>query len=166
MRQAGPAPPTPAPLRLHAGRPPPRAPTRTRSPRQARWLLLRPPETLDGDEAAYRAALLDACPDVETARDLIEGFGRLIRERDGAGLKPWLECATECGIAELREFAAGIRRDQAAVEAALTLEWSNERVAYCTSSPGWRPIVELGRAGPAEMTLPLLAVGRGASPDR
>jgi transposase len=48
-----------------------------------------------------------------------------VRERDPAGLAPWLEEARRSGLAEFREFAAGVERDRAAVEAALELAVSN-----------------------------------------
>ena len=37
----------------------------------------------------------------------------------------WLDRADASGLPELRSFAAGIRRDRAAVAAALSLAWSN-----------------------------------------
>ncbi|HEX2186647.1 MAG TPA: transposase [Chloroflexota bacterium] len=40
-------------------------------------------------------------------------------------MAPWLAAAATSGVAELREFAAGIERDRAAVENALIYEWSN-----------------------------------------
>jgi transposase len=104
--------------------PPPRL-TRARSPRQARWLLLRPAESLTVEEQDYRTALLRESPDVETARALAEEFGRLVRERDQAALDPWLNRAASSGVPELREFVAGIGRDKAAVRAALHDDWSN-----------------------------------------
>jgi transposase len=51
----------------------------------------------------------------------------LVRERDHAGLAPWGEEARGSGLAEFREFAAGIERDRSAVEVALQLEASNGR---------------------------------------
>jgi transposase len=43
-------------------------------------------------------------------------------------LAPWLEEARGSELAEFREFAAGIERDRAAVEAALELAVSNGQV--------------------------------------
>jgi transposase len=40
-------------------------------------------------------------------------------------LSAWLERADASGVPEVRSFAAGLRRDRAAVDAALTLAWSN-----------------------------------------
>jgi transposase len=43
--------------------------------------------------------------------------------RDDSGLEPWLQEAETSAI-EVQEFAIGIRRDQAAVQAALVHAWS------------------------------------------
>lgn len=100
-------------------------PTRVLSPRQARWLLLRPWDDLRPEEPAYRTHLRDASPDIREARQLSHDFAHAIRTRDLAAFADWLAGAEASGLAEFRAFAVGIRRDQAAVEAALTYEWSN-----------------------------------------
>jgi len=105
--------------------PPTRQPTPVPSPRQARWLLLRAMETLTSEERAYRTALLDAEPTVREVQQLAADFGTLVRTRDVPGLIAWLERADASGLPEVRSFAAGLRRDRAAVDAALSLEWSN-----------------------------------------
>ena len=105
--------------------PPVRQPTPVPSPRQARWLLLRAMETPTPEERAYRAALLDAEPSVRQVRRLVADFGTLVRTRDAPGLIAWLARADASGLPEVRSFAAGIRRDRAAVDAALSSPWSN-----------------------------------------
>jgi transposase len=100
-------------------------PTRVLSPRQARWLLLRPVADLRPDDHLHRDALLRQGDQIRAARVLAEEFGRLVRARDRGALVPWLDRATASDVIELREFAAVLRRDQAAVDAALTYEWSN-----------------------------------------
>jgi hypothetical protein len=105
--------------------PPPVLPTlRPVAPRQARWLLLRPMEDLDADDRAFLAHLLAASPDIRTIQELAQQFCTLVRGRDIAALEPWLRAAEASGCADLRGFAEGLRRDRAAVDAALTLEWS------------------------------------------
>jgi transposase len=108
-----------------AGRAPRRLPTRVRSPRQARWLMLRDADALDADERLYPAALLDASPAIREAQHLAERFGRLIRTRDRQALDAWFIDAVASPIPEIRSFAAGLRRDQPAVVAAVTVPWSN-----------------------------------------
>lgn len=66
-----------------------------------------------------------ACPDTVAAHQLAHDFLRLVRERGRDGLDPWLTEAEGGAVPELRRFAAGLRRDQAAVEAALTYAWSS-----------------------------------------
>jgi transposase len=72
-----------------------------------------------------RAALLLECPEAGTASALVEEFGRLVRERDHATLNSWLDRAGTSGVPEMREFASGISRDKAAVDSALSYEWSS-----------------------------------------
>ena len=50
----------------------------------------------------------------------------MVRERTGAGLSDWLAPAGEAMAGELRGFVSGIRQDQAAVQAALTVAWAAE----------------------------------------
>jgi transposase len=49
-------------------------------------------------------------------------FFRTVRSRDMEGWHPWVEAAQHSA---LRRFASGLVRDQHAVQAALTLPWSN-----------------------------------------
>ncbi len=105
--------------------PPLPRPTRVLSPRQARWLLLRLVADLRPDDHLHRDVLLRQGDQIRAAWVLAVEFGRLVRARDRAALAPWLDGATASDVVELREFAAVLRRDQAAVDAALTYEWSN-----------------------------------------
>jgi len=105
-----------------AGAPPPR--TRRFSPRQTRWILLRPVDELDADEQAYRQALCQESAAIATAQALVEDFGRIVRARAHAELDAWLEAAARSRIAELVSFARGLRRDENAVAAALRSPYS------------------------------------------
>jgi transposase len=105
--------------------PPVRPPTRVLSPRQARWLLLRPADELRAGEQDYRSYLLTGNAEIQDAQALAQDFGRLIRARDREALAPWLVRAESGDLPEMRGFAIRLRRDLAAVEAALTFEWSN-----------------------------------------
>jgi transposase len=97
------------------------APPRPRrfSPRQTRWILLRPVDELDADERAFRQALCQASATIATAQTLGEEFGRMVRERAHMRLDAWLAAAIRSRISELVSFARGIQRDHAAVVAAL-----------------------------------------------
>ena len=104
-----------------AGTSPPRQ--RRFSPRQTRWILLRPVEELDERERTYRRALCRESGAIATARALAEEFGRIVRARDDqapADLELWLAVAARSRVPELVSFVNGLRRDYAAVAAALT----------------------------------------------
>lgn len=105
--------------------PPARQPTPVPSPRQARWILLRDSGMLTPEEHAYRDALLETDAGIREAQQLAADFGTMVRTRDQLALIGWLERAEASGQPELRSFAAGLRRDQPAVEAALSSAWSN-----------------------------------------
>lgn len=105
--------------------PPARRPTRVLSPHQARWLLLSAWDTLTPEEQTYRAFLLDEYPAIREAQRLADDFGEMVRTRDLPSLVPWLDRAESSVRPEIHAVAVGLRRDQAAVEAALSSPWSN-----------------------------------------
>lgn len=69
------------------------------------------------------ARLKELAPDVRAALHAAEGSAGLVRERNGAGLEGWLNRADT--VPTMKPFAMGLRRDEAAVRAGLTLPWSN-----------------------------------------
>lgn len=56
------------------------------------------------------------------ARDLIDRFHAMIRKKAAPDLEPWI---TDADISLLASFASGIRRDHAAIKAAIAEPWSN-----------------------------------------
>jgi len=107
----------------HAAPPPPA--TRPRSPRQARWLLLKPDADVKPAQQQYREQLRRACPEGAVAQPLVLAFLQVITQRALASLEPWLARAQARGLPELVEFARGIVRDHNAVAASLQYPWSN-----------------------------------------
>jgi len=79
------------------------------------------------DTAGVLAATITGrvCPLAATACHLACTFFALVRDREVAALDGWLSEATQSDLPEMHGFALGIRRDRAAVDAGLTLEWSN-----------------------------------------
>lgn len=86
---------------------------------------MRHPDRLDEAERAALAQMQEVCPDVAPAYTLAQQFGEMIRGRRADLFDGWLEAARASGIAEVKTFAAGLRRDEKAVRAALTYAWSN-----------------------------------------
>jgi len=103
-------------------------PIRVVSPRQAVWLFLRDDADLTEGQRAYRAELLDCCPDVATALPLVAAFQQMMRSHDQQALTDWLTAAERSELREFRDVAGGLRRDYGAVAAAVTSEWSSGQV--------------------------------------
>ncbi len=92
--------------------------------RVARMLTADLPSLAEPDRA-YVERLLGLSPALAAARDLAQRFGALVRARSADALTPWL---ADAGGSELHGFAAGLRQDEQAVHAALTLPWSSGQV--------------------------------------
>lgn len=99
--------------------------TRVPSARHVACLLLWRKDRLPEDERDYLRRLCDHEPMIALAYELAQEFAEMARERTGQGFDAWLTRATTSGITELDRFARGLTDDRAAVEAGLTLEWSN-----------------------------------------
>jgi len=98
------------------------------SSRRATWLVLQKPEDRSAEDLHLLDLVEQAHPQVKVACALAQAFVQMIRNRNASALQPWLEEATSSGVSELRTFATGIKRDQAAIQAALTYEWSQGQV--------------------------------------
>lgn len=100
-------------------------PLRVPTPRTVTWLLLKKKETLKEEEGALVDELLRSSPVIKQGWELVREFREMIRGRRAEAFAPWLASADQSQIVELENFATGIRRDEAAVRAALTSDWSN-----------------------------------------
>ena len=90
-----------------------------------RWLCLRPPEQLDQEERRALEHLLEQDAELAQAYALVQRFRKIVKERDHGGLDAFLADARASGLPPFVSFARGIDTDRAAVDAALTLDWSN-----------------------------------------
>ncbi len=98
------------------------------SSRRATWLVLRRSESLSAEDQHLLDLREQAHPQVKVACELAQAFTQMIRGRNAPALEPWLEETLQCGVPELGPFAASIKRDQVAVLATLTHEWSQGQV--------------------------------------
>jgi transposase len=121
----------PAPTTPHRPRPAdetaPVAPSLARrrpSARRLAWLLVRAPEDLRPGEQRRLARLQAACPDAAVAYPLIQQFVQMLRQSNAEPLDAWLTTAEASGVPDMQTFAAGLREEVAALEAALRLPWS------------------------------------------
>ncbi|QBD78903.1 transposase [Ktedonosporobacter rubrisoli] len=95
------------------------------SVRESLWLLARPLDDLEADERADLEALCQLSTELTALHLLVQAFGQIVRKREGHRLDEWKRQVAESGIAELQRFAKGLKRDKEAVEAGLTLVYSN-----------------------------------------
>ena len=126
-------PPKPA-TTIRKGRPPnpkPHKPAprfKTPSARAATWLLVANCDSLNEDQGGFVEHLLTICPDAQIGQRLTADFQRMVTERDAQAFDGWLATVESHNLAEFMNFAAGLRRDEAAVRAALSYPHSNGQV--------------------------------------
>jgi len=108
--------------RLNAADPPASQPP---SARQLSFEWARRPEDRGVAEQARLNAIRARSTELTAALDLAEEFADLIRKRSSGTLSEWLTRGEASSSPDLRRFAEGIRRDEAAVQAAVTETWSN-----------------------------------------
>jgi transposase len=96
------------------------------SPKQAVWLLIRQPEELTEQQQQELGRFCQASPQIEKAYQLAQSFRGMLQQRQGEErLDSWLQEASGSDLPELQHFVAGIQRDKAAVQAGLSLPYSN-----------------------------------------
>jgi transposase len=97
-------------------------PRKCPSARKIAMMLTQRRDHLTREDAVTVAIIENAVPVLAGARHLLDRFQAMIRRRDADGLEAWLDDASAGPMAG---FARGLRADQAAVDAALRLPWSN-----------------------------------------
>jgi transposase len=103
---------------------PKRASVRPLSARHLAWLFTRRPDDLTARQQAEVSQMRGRAASLATAYDLAQSFALMVRERRATDLLGWIEKVAQSGVAELQGFADGLCRDWDAVQAALSLPWS------------------------------------------
>lgn len=127
----------------------PRARTRRAealSPHESRWLLMRQREKLDQEDQARLDQLLMVSSEVQTVHTLVQSFLEMMCRRQGKHLRAWIEEANKSEIAEMKSFVGGIERDYDAVQAGLTLPWSQGPVEGAVNKIKTQKRLMYGRA--------------------
>jgi transposase len=99
-------------------------PRRLLTPRRATWLVLRPAERSTDQDHHQLAQLTTQSSELAEAVALAQDFAGLVRQRLPAPLDLWLARAATSTLMPFRRFARGLREDYAAVQAAVTVPWS------------------------------------------
>lgn len=101
----------------------PVASTRLPSPKALAWLLLHEPKTLnDADQCVLTHLRTDSM--VAEAHALAQTFQQMVRCRQPEHFDAWFARCTSAAATELQNFAVGMRREEAAIRAALSEPWS------------------------------------------
>ena len=105
------------------------APAKRRlSPRQASWLFVQDQAQLTADQRVLIKRICQTSADLQDLYQLGQDFVQMVKQRQVRRLDGWLARAQQSSSVELRGFASGIKRDYAAVKAALSLPWSQGQV--------------------------------------
>jgi transposase len=93
------------------------------SARHASWLFVTDPQQLIADQRALSERICHTNADLSERYQLGQDFVQMVKQRQARRLDGWLARASQRSSGELQGFASGIKRDYAAVKAALTLPW-------------------------------------------
>ena len=88
------------------------------------WIM-REPSKLKTDEQVRLQALLDRCPELNALTGHVREFAEMIRELHGDRLPEWMDKVQADDLPAMHSFVIGLRRDQDAVAAGLTMRWSS-----------------------------------------
>ncbi|MCI3277028.1 ISL3 family transposase [Streptomyces cylindrosporus] len=88
------------------------------------WIT-RHPDTLTEDESTQLKAVLDVCPELDQAHDLVRDFAQMLARRTGADLPDWISAARAAQLPGITGFTHGLTADLEAVIAGLTVHWSS-----------------------------------------
>jgi transposase len=101
---------------------PSRGPRKCPSSRVIARMMTIARDDISKDDAVTIALIEAAVPALVTARDLVDRFQSMIRQRKSLELRPWLQDAAS---SLLVSFTKGLKADESAVAAALVEPWSN-----------------------------------------
>lgn len=95
------------------------------TPRAAVSLLMRRPEKLDSEQQQALIQMRQLHPEIEQVMEVVASFLKMLRTLQGQQLETWMAMVQQGNIRELQNFVEKLRKDQKAVQAGLTLTWSN-----------------------------------------
>ena len=95
------------------------------TPRAAVSLLMRRPENVTQEQQQALIQMRHAHSEIEQVMEIVEGFLQMLRTLQGQQLAEWIQQVQQSNIREMQNFIEKLRQDQDAVQAGLTLEWSN-----------------------------------------
>jgi transposase len=111
------------------GRPSPSLPrsltAKPLTPRRTAFLLLFPIDEHGGTLVDFRQQFFSLFPELQAIVGAFQAFAAMVREKRAADFDDWLWAALHSDCTALKQFARGLKRDEAAVRRALNSDWSN-----------------------------------------
>lgn len=99
------------------------------SARSTALMIVRPVQNRTPEQTAYLAQLIQSDATIESAFQLSQDFGHLLRKREGLlRLEQWKAAVRASGIVELIAFVDGLADDAEAVANGCSMTWSNGMV--------------------------------------
>ncbi len=92
---------------------------------QVSWWLVLEPGKLKPDEKRFLESLSQVSGQAQETYRLIGELVEIIKRKDEDELTFWLNRAQNSQVKEMRGFAFGVTKDEAAVRQAVTNRWSN-----------------------------------------
>ncbi len=102
----------------------PASPPQLLSATQAAFLMIKGQADLEEQDLKLVNHLCNFDSELAMLYELSQDFVEMVRQRQAGKLENWLKAIDQSQTEELKSFATGIRQDQRAVEAGLTVEWS------------------------------------------
>ena len=87
------------------------------------------PENRTQEQRQALAQMGQVHPEIALVMELVDRFLTMLRTLQGEQLENWMQTAQQSNIREMQNFVEKLRKDQQAVQAGLTLTWSNDHVA-------------------------------------
>ncbi|WP_164842323.1 transposase [Actinoplanes solisilvae] len=93
--------------------------------RQVTGWICRHPDNLVGRDTEQLRKILDRCPELESAVELVRSFADMMTHLHGERLAAWITAAEQAALPGISRFATGLNADIAAVTAGLSLPFSS-----------------------------------------
>jgi transposase len=98
---------------------------RSPSARQVTGWICRHPDNLVDRDSEQLQTILDRCPELSSAVELVRSFADMLTHLHGERLTAWIADAQEAALPGITKFATGLNTDIAAVTAGLSLPFSS-----------------------------------------
>jgi transposase len=116
------------------------------APRQAVWWLLKS-EELEPNQKEYVRELQRLSPEIGAGLKLVKEFQSLLVGKQADRFDKWRLCVEQSGLREMQSFSTGLMKDEAAVRAAMTYDWSSGQVEGNVNRLKMIKRMMFGRAG-------------------